>query len=40
LIADRRAVMIWWITLGGFVIGCLVAYAMVQGGGSDQDKDS
>lgn len=40
MIADRRAVMIWWITLGGFVIGCLVAYAMVQGGGSDQDKDS
>jgi hypothetical protein len=40
LIADRRAVMVWWITLGGFVIGCLVAYAMVQGGGSDQDKDS
>lgn len=40
MIADRRAVMIWWITLGGFVLGCLVAYAMVQGGGSDQDKDS
>lgn len=40
MIADRRAVMIWWLTLGGFVIGCLVAYAMVQGGGSDQDKDS
>jgi hypothetical protein len=40
LIADRRTAMVWWITLGGFVIGCLVAYAMVQGGGSDQDKDS
>lgn len=26
--------MIWWITLGGFLLGCLVAYAMVQG-----DKD-
>lgn len=21
--------MIWWITLGGFVLGCFVAYAMV-----------
>lgn len=31
--------MIWWITIGGFALGCLVAYALVQGG-SDQDKDS
>jgi hypothetical protein len=31
--------MIWLITLGGFVLGCLVAYALVQGD-SDQDKDS
>ena len=28
--------MIWLITLGGFVLGCLVAYAMVQG---DKDGD-
>ncbi len=36
--------MIWWITLGGFVLGCLVAYAMVQSDSDrndpDQDKDS
>ncbi len=32
--------MIWWITIGGFLLGCLVAYAMVQGGSdSDQDQD-
>ena len=31
--------MIWLITLGGFVLGCLVAYAMIQSD-SDQDKDS
>ncbi len=31
--------MIWLITLGGFVLGCLVAYAMVQSD-SDHDKDS
>jgi len=31
--------MIWWITIGGFALGCLVAYALVQGG-SDHDKDS
>ncbi len=30
--------MIWWVTLGGFVLGCLVAYAMIAGG-SDKDKD-
>ena len=29
--------MIWWITLGAFLIGCLVAYAMTQGGGDDED---
>jgi hypothetical protein len=29
--------MIWWITLGGFLIGCLVAYALVQGGKDDED---
>jgi hypothetical protein len=28
--------MIWWITLGGFLIGCLVAYALVQGGKDDE----
>lgn len=31
--------MIWWITLGGFVLGCVVAYAMIQQG-SDRDEDS
>jgi hypothetical protein len=31
--------MIWWLTLGGFVLGCLVAYALVQGG-DDRDQDS
>lgn len=31
--------MLWWITLGGFILGCLVAYAMIQND-SDQDKDS
>jgi hypothetical protein len=30
--------MIWWITLGGFLIGCLVAYALIQGG-KDTDED-
>lgn len=30
--------MIWLITLGGFVLGCLVAYAMVQSG-KDGDED-
>jgi hypothetical protein len=30
--------MVWWITLGGFLLGCLVAYAMVQGG-NDEDGD-
>lgn len=29
--------MIWWITLGGFLLGCVVAYAMIQGGGQDGD---
>ncbi len=29
--------MIWWITLGGFLLGCLVAYAMVQGDKDDED---
>ena len=29
--------MIWWITLGAFLLGCLVAYAMVQGGKDDED---
>jgi hypothetical protein len=29
--------MIWWITLGAFLIGCLVAYALVQGGKDDED---
>jgi len=31
--------MVWWITIGGFVLGCLVAYALIQGN-SDEDKDS
>jgi len=31
--------MVWWITLGGFLIGCLVAYALTQGD-DDQDDDS
>ena len=31
--------MIWWITLGAFVLGCLVAYAMVQGGKDDDEED-
>lgn len=34
--------MIWWITLGGFLLGCVVAYAMIQGGHDDhenQDED-
>lgn len=31
--------MLWWITLGGFLLGCVVAYAMFQGG-KDQDDDS
>lgn len=31
--------MIWWITLGGFLLGCLVAYAMVQGGKDGDDED-
>jgi hypothetical protein len=30
--------MIWWITLGGFLLGCLVAYALVQSG-NDEDSD-
>ncbi len=29
--------MIWWITLGGFLLGCLVAYALIQGGKDDDD---
>jgi hypothetical protein len=29
--------MIWLITLGGFVLGCLVAYAMVQSGKDEDD---
>jgi len=29
--------MIWWITLGGFLLGCLVAYALIQGGKDDED---
>lgn len=29
--------MIWWITLGAFLLGCLVAYALVQGGKDDED---
>lgn len=29
--------MIWWITLGGFLLGCLVAYALLQGGKDDED---
>lgn len=29
--------MIWWITLGGFLLGCVVAYAIIQGGGQDED---
>jgi len=29
--------MIWLITLGGFLLGCVVAYAMIQG---DKDEDS
>jgi len=28
--------MIWWVTLGGFVLGCLVAYALIQ---PDDDRD-
>ncbi len=39
MIADRGAVMVWWITIGGFVLGCLIAYVMVQGS-SDEDRDS
>lgn len=31
--------MVWWITLGGFAIGCLVAVAMIAGNGSDSDED-
>ena len=31
--------MIWWITLGGFVLGCLVAYALVQGGKDEDGED-
>lgn len=30
--------MVWWITIGGFALGCLVAYAMIAGE-SDSDKD-
>ena len=30
--------MIWLITLGGFVLGCLVTYALVQES-SDDDSD-
>lgn len=29
--------MIWWITLGGFLLGCLVAYALIQSGKDDDD---
>ena len=29
--------MIWWITLGSFLLGCLVAYALIQGGKDDDD---
>lgn len=36
--------MLWVMTIGGFVLGCLVAYALVQKDPdqdeSDQDKDS
>lgn len=35
----QGAVMVWWITIGGFVLGCLIAYALIQGN-SDEDKDS
>lgn len=31
--------MLWWITLGGFFLGCVVAYAMVKHGEEPQDKD-
>jgi surfactin synthase thioesterase subunit len=34
--------MIWWITLGGFLMGCVVAYAVfqsVQDKHDDQDND-
>lgn len=29
--------MIWWLTLAGFLLGCVIAYAMIQGGGQDGD---
>lgn len=36
--------MLWVMTIGGFVLGCLVAYALVQKDpdqdDQDQDKDS
>ena len=31
--------MIWLITLGGFLLGCLVAYAMIQGGKDEDSED-
>jgi len=31
--------MIWWLTIGGFLLGCVVAYAMVQTDGSNSDSD-
>ena len=32
--------MLWWITLGGFLLGCLVAYALVQDGSGEDDDES
>lgn len=32
--------MLWWITLGGFLLGCLVAYALVQGDSDGDDDES
>lgn len=31
--------MVWWITLGGFALGCVIAYVMTQQG-SGKDEDS
>lgn len=30
--------MVWWLTLGGFVLGCLVAWAFVQHDSDDKDE--
>lgn len=31
--------MIWWITLGGFLLGCVVAYAMIQSAEPHDDQE-